>query len=232
MLLSLVSARAEASFKTCALQIARSAFFASKWIEDIELSRDTPSHWVTDPRELSTITDTMVDSFATDPLLNWMSADRATREKIASSEVINAFLSGGVLSADPVGTGAALWRRERKESRIASWFRVRLSGENALGKLFGARDEELGNFFTALEEARSPIIESNEAQGTLYLIMVGVRPEARGRKLASKVLVQPVLNYVPTPPGSPFSWKPDEPQNIPLYTRMGFTVSHQASLGW
>jgi GNAT superfamily N-acetyltransferase len=219
------------------LRLCRRLLLRSALTEAVTLaSSGLSARWVTEPEELTSVSATLVDAFAADPLFVWMAPNLELRRDLIETLVRHAFLNGGVLTTlnggvlttSPVGQGAALWFESDRAS--AGPLSIVLSGQAFLIPRFGLRHTAKLLTLDAFPiRTRTRLLREAGVQGpAIYLYRVGVREEFRRQGMASR-LIRPLLEYADAT-GQHVLLETHKPANVPLYEPLGFEVRHRETV--
>jgi len=205
------------------LSICRSALLRDRWMEDVSLPKGV--HWVTDPGELPAVSDGLAEAYSDHPLFSWIVPNPSLRPNLWYTLVRQAYLNGGILTADSPGTASALWFENKKGS--AGLLTLLLTGQVFLAPRVGIGNTvnafRLDGFLT--KTRRRLIAEAGNGDGALYLFQVGVKQAARNQGLASQI-IRPVLDYADHTRRI-VVLEVHKEDNIPVYQKMGFSVGHE-----
>jgi len=211
------------------LSFCRNALLRSSWMNDVKLPGGEGSvSWVSDPKELASVSEALVDAFSQDPLFLWMTPEPGLRRDLIYTLVRHAFINGGVLTTRPPSMAAALWFESERAS--AGPLIILLTGQAFLIPRVGiSHTLKLLKLDSFLVETRARLLtEANAPRGAIYLYLVGVREEARGQGLSS-VLISPILDYA-NATHQVVLLETHNPKNIPIYEHFGFEVRHQETV--
>lgn len=167
------------------------------------------------PTEVQAYVEDLAAAFSEDPLITWLAPNDKRRRRFFA-----ALLEGGGphvrVDADPAGGAVAVWmRKPPPPAPLPDWrdlvtaWRLVL----AIGVLRMDRLARLG----ATLELRHPKVDHD------YLLLLGVRPDSRGRRAGSKLLAKGLDRLDSDGRGS--FLETANPDNVAFYERHGFVVT-------
>jgi GNAT superfamily N-acetyltransferase len=168
-----------------------------------------------DEYDLATLTQSLSDSFANDPMLNWVIPQPDLYPIFFNSIIQNIFLPKGIVHMEDQGRGAALWLPPGESYEMPpSVNMVRMVLKLMLKKgpapLF--RIHRQGGLF-ARHHPRDP---------HYYLQFIGARQRDQGRGIGSALLKHGTR--ICDQEGMPAYLESSNILNVPLYERHGFEV--------
>jgi GNAT superfamily N-acetyltransferase len=147
----------------------------------------------------------LVAAFAEDPVLRWLLPGSTSSAERVFRPVVEQSASLGELAVSPDGAAAAVWLPRGAEPPV-------LDVEAIPDHLARLRT------FMTLTEQRHP-----SGQAHLYLVFLGVRPDAQGRGLGGALLRERISRADVA--GVPTYLEASSPRNLPIYERCGFRVT-------
>jgi GNAT superfamily N-acetyltransferase len=168
-----------------------------------------------DQHDLPTLVETLSDSFAYDPMLNWVIPQPELYPKFFHSIIHHVFLPKGIVHMDDQGRGAALWLPPGEKYEIPpSLDMLTMVGKLLLSKGPAPllRIHRQGGLF-ARQHPRDP---------HYYLQFIGARQRDQGKGIGSALLKQGTR--LCDEEGMPAYLESSNILNVPLYERHGFEV--------
>jgi len=167
------------------------------------------------PADLDTLVDTLVDSFAHDPMLNWVFAKTQLFPYFFRMLVRNVYLPRGIVHIDDRGRAAALWLPPEQRFVVAPRLDLlrlgfRLVQQDGLRPLWRMRQQ--GAVF-ARHLPKEP---------HYHLQFIGCRHSDQGRGIGAALLKQGTR--ICDDHGMPAYLECSNERNLPLYRRHGFEV--------
>jgi GNAT superfamily N-acetyltransferase len=169
-----------------------------------------------DPADLDTLVDTLSNSFAQDPMFNWVFPKMQLYPYFFHMLVKDVYLPRGIIHIEDQGRAAALWLPPEQRFRIAPRlsllkFGFELIQHDGLRPVWRMRQQ--GSVF-ARHLPREP---------HYYLQFIGCRHEDQGRGIGTALLRQGTK--ICDEHGMPAYLESSNARNLPLYQRHGFEVS-------
>jgi ribosomal protein S18 acetylase RimI-like enzyme len=165
--------------------------------------------------DLDTLVDTLADSFAHDPMLNWVFAETQLSAYFFRMLVKDVYLPRGIVHIEDKGRAAALWLPPERRFQVAPRldllrFGLKLMQQDGLRPLWRMRQQ--GAVF-----ARHLPTEPH-----YYLQFIGCRHSDQGRGIGAALLKQGTR--ICDDHGMPAYLECSNERNLPLYRRHGFEV--------
>ncbi len=172
--------------------------------------------------DLTLLVTTLSDSFASDPLLNWVMPAPRLYPDFFRLLISDVYLPRGIIHTEQEGRGAALWLPPGESAefppRLALLsFAAKLTLRRGLLPLW--RIHQQG----ALFERHHP------GEPHYYLQFIGCRQADQGRGVGATLLKQGTR--ICDDQGMPAYLESSNSRNVPLYQRHGFEVIHQQRIG-
>lgn len=172
--------------------------------------------------DLDTLVDTLSDSFAEDPMFNWLFPETQLYPFFFRMLVKDVYLPRGIVHIEDQGRAAALWLPPQERLKMAPRLRLlrfglRLIRENGLRSIW--RVLRQGSVF-ARYQPREP---------HYYLQFIGSRRSAQGLGIGAELLKQGIR--ICDERGMPAYLESSNPRNVPLYERHGFVVRGRQPVG-
>lgn len=166
--------------------------------------------------ELSYVAELLMKSFKADPHMLWLLEKSKNKNKffITYKHVVYETFRMGYIYMTKDKLGVALWHtRDKDPSRLRAFARD-FAFVFKQGLKTGLRSQKDKNITAKHFPKHSPYV---------YLFMIGVSPQARGKGLASK-LMDPVLEHCNLN-NIPVYLETSNPSNIAIYQKRGFQIT-------
>jgi len=168
-----------------------------------------------DRADLETLVDTLTDSFACDPMFNWVFARTQLYPFFFRMLVKDVYLPRGIVHIEEQGRAAALWLPPEQRFRIAPRlgllsFGFKLMQQDGLRPLW--RMHQQGAVFA----------KHLPSEPHYYLQFIGCRHSDQGRGIGATLLQQGTR--ICDERGMPAYLECSNERNLPLYQRHGFEI--------
>jgi GNAT superfamily N-acetyltransferase len=172
--------------------------------------------------DLDTLVDTLSDSFAEDPMFNWVFPQRKLYSHFFQMLVKDVYLERGIVHIEQQGRAAALWLPP--EERLKSAPRMGLLG-------FGVNLVKQGGLrpIWRLLQQGTVFSKHQPREPHYYLQFIGCRHDHQGQGIGAALLKQGIM--ICDERGMPAYLECSNPRNVPLYERHGFEVRSQQVVG-
>lgn len=174
------------------------------------------------PGDLDTLVDALSDSFAEDPMFNWVFPGAQLYPYFFRMLVRDVYLPRGIVHIEDQGRAAALWLPPEERFKIAPRlgllkFGLKLVRKGGLRPVW--RVQQQGSVFSK-HLPREP---------HYYLQFIGCRHAHQGGGIGAELLKQGI--NICDEHGMPAYLECSNIRNIPLYQRHGFEVRSQQAVG-
>jgi ribosomal protein S18 acetylase RimI-like enzyme len=172
--------------------------------------------------DLDTLVDTLSDSFAGDPMFNWVFPGTQLYPHFFHMLVRDVYLARGIVHIEEQGRAAALWLPPEERLKIAPRisllsFGMKLVQQGGLRPVW--RVLQQGSVFSR-HQPREP---------HYYLQFIGCRNDHQGQGIGAALLKQGIK--ICDERGMPAYLECSNSRNVPLYERHGFEVRSQQAVG-
>jgi len=174
------------------------------------------------PDDLETLVDTLSDSFANDPMFNWVFPQDRLYPHFFHMLVKDVYLPRGIVHIEQQGRAAALWLPPEERFKIAP----RLGLANFALKL--VREGGLRPVWRVLKQG-SVFEKYQPREPHYYLQFIGCRHEHQGHGIGSALLKKGIR--ICDERGMPAYLECSNKRNVELYERHGFEVKAQQAVG-
>jgi len=173
------------------------------------------------PGDLDLLADILTDSFANDPIMNWVIPIPSLYRGFFKLIIDGLYLPRGINHLDDAGRGAALWLPPEQQFEMPLRFGLiglvlRLLLGKGLAPLKNMREQ--GDFFA----------QYHPAEPHYYLQFIGVKQEFQGQGVGSALLKQGTR--ICDQEQMPAYLESSNILNVPLYQRHGFEVIHEGPI--
>lgn len=173
------------------------------------------------PDDLDTLVETLSDSFAQDPMFNWVFPRTPLYPAFFRMLVRDVYLPRGIVHIEAQGRAAALWLPPEERFKMAP----------RLGQLrFGVtmvRQGGLRPVWRVLQQG-SVFSKHLPREPHYYLQFIGCRHSDQGRGIGSELLEQGIK--ICDERGMPAYLECSNSRNVPLYERHGFEIRSQQAV--
>ena len=171
--------------------------------------------------DLQQLVDTLDDSFARDPIMNWVMPMTRLYPEFFRLLIADVYLPRGIVHMEDQGRGAALWLPPGERLEIpprTALFKLmaRLVMHKGLRPLW--RMYQQGHLFT----------QHHPGEPHYYLQFIGCRQRDQGYGIGSALLKHGTR--ICDEQGMPAYLESSNELNVPLYQRHGFEIIHQQTL--
>ncbi len=164
---------------------------------------------------MDTVISALGDSFANDPMLNWVIPEPSLYPAFFRLIVTEIFLPRGIVHLEDGGRAAALWLPPGEHFDLPP----RLALLAMVARLILRRGPRV---LRRIREQGRSFDGAHPKMPHYYLQFIGCRPPHQGRGLGSALLKQGLL--LADQDRMPAYLESSRPENIPLYQRHGFEV--------
>lgn len=174
-----------------------------------------------DKNDKPLVLDILNQSFVNEPSLGWMLSPSRHKQKLALmlDYIFEETLSKGEIYITNDNMGTALWFSHQKEKMSWAYIKRTVSLVCKIGVISTIRSLRVNSFtFGCFPKT-----------DFFYLYMLGVKPQAQGKGLAS-VLMNPVLE-IKKKEGLPVFLQTATPKNLDIYQNKGFEISDEKTFG-
>jgi GNAT superfamily N-acetyltransferase len=174
------------------------------------------------PGDLDTLVHTLSNSFAEDPMFNWVFPRTQLYPYFFHMLVKDVYLSRGIVHIEEQGRAAALWLPPEERFKIAP----------RLGLLrFGLKLVRQGGLRPVwrLQQQGSVFSRHLPREPHYYLQFIGCRYDHQGQGIGAALLKQGIK--ICDEHGMPAYLECSNSRNVPLYERHGFEVRSQQVVG-
>jgi ribosomal protein S18 acetylase RimI-like enzyme len=173
--------------------------------------------------DLDTLVDTLSDSFARDPVFNWVFPNTAMYPDFFRLLVGEVYLPRGMIHMDQEGRAAALWLPPEERFEVAPRlgllkFGYRLMRENGLRAVW--RVHRQGRVYSRHAPSSEP---------HYYLQFIGCRHGEQGKGIGGALLREGLR--ICDEHGMPAYLECSNARNVSLYQRHGFDIQAQQAVG-
>jgi ribosomal protein S18 acetylase RimI-like enzyme len=172
--------------------------------------------------DLETLVDTLSDSFAEDPMFNWLFPTSQLHPFFFRMLVKEVYLPRGIVHLDGQDRAAALWLPPEERLKIAPRLRLLRFGLKLM-RVNGLRP------VWRISRQSSIFARHHPQEPHYYLQFIGCRRNEQGRGIGAALLKQGTR--ICDERGMPAYLECSNPRNIPLYERHGFEVTGQEAVG-
>jgi ribosomal protein S18 acetylase RimI-like enzyme len=175
-----------------------------------------------DDADLGALVDALSDSFAQDPMFNWVFPKTELYPHFFYLLIKEVYLPRGIVHMEREGRAAALWLPPEERHGVAPRlgllrFGLRLVQENGLRTVW--RLHRQGSVFS----------RQYPSEPHYYLQFIGCRHDEQGRGIGSALLEEGLR--ICDERGMPAYLECSNPRNVPLYRRYGFEVRANEAVG-
>lgn len=172
--------------------------------------------------DLETLVSTLSDSFAGDPMFNWVFPKTELYAHFFWLLVRDVYLPRGIVHLEDQGRAAALWLPPEERFKVAPRlgllrFGLKLIRKNGLRSVL------------RLHRQGSVFAKHYPTEPHYYLQFIGCRSVEQGRGLGSALLREGLK--ICDDHGMPAYLECSNPRNVPLYQRHGFRIRAQQAVG-
>jgi ribosomal protein S18 acetylase RimI-like enzyme len=171
--------------------------------------------------DLETLVDTLSDSFANDPVLNWVIPRPQLYPEFFRLFIRDVYLPRGIVHLESSGRGAALWLPPEQRLEIPP----RLSLLNMFIKLV-LRKGPLPLW--RIHQQGALFAKHHPKEPHYYLQFIGCRQRDQGQGVGAALLKQGTR--ICDKRGTPAYLESSNHLNVPLYQRHGFEVIHEQAV--
>ncbi|MEI2696027.1 MAG: GNAT family N-acetyltransferase [Saprospiraceae bacterium] len=166
--------------------------------------------------EMSIIIQIIMNSFKSDPHINWLleKSNNPKKIEIAAEYITDETFAKGEIYLTNDDLGLAFWQTEKKEGFSINFIKRNLSFLFRLG------------LRTAFRSLKNQILSHShfpKKKPFYYLALIGVMPQVQGKGLASKLL-NPVLEDCKNKK-TPVYLETGNKNNVEIYKKKGFTLT-------
>jgi ribosomal protein S18 acetylase RimI-like enzyme len=172
--------------------------------------------------DLDILVDTLSDSFAEDPMFNWLFPTTQLYPFFFRMLVKEVYLPRGIVHLDDQDRAAALWLPPEERLKIAPRLRLLRFGLKLM-RVNGLRP------VWRVSRQSSIFARHHPKEPHYYLQFIGCRRGEQGRGIGAALLKQGTR--ICDERGMPAYLECSNPRNIPLYERHGFEVTGQEAVG-
>lgn len=172
--------------------------------------------------DLDILVDSLSDSFAEDPMFNWVFPQRKLYPHFFHMLVKDVYLERGIVHIEEQGRAAALWLPPEERFKLAP--RIGLLG-------FGLKLVKQGGLRPIWRLLQQGAIFSKHQprEPHYYLQFIGCRSDHQGQGIGAALLKQGIK--ICDEHGMPAYLECSNSRNVPLYERHGFEVRSQQVVG-
>ena len=172
--------------------------------------------------DLDILVDTLSDSFAEDPMFNWLFPSTQLYPFFFRMLVKEVYLPRGIVHLDDQDRAAALWLPPEERLKIAPRLRLLRFGLKLM-RVNGLRP------VWRVSRQSSIFARHHPKEPHYYLQFIGCRRGEQGRGIGAALLKQGTR--ICDERGMPAYLECSNPRNIPLYERHGFRITGQQAVG-
>ncbi len=174
------------------------------------------------PGDLDTLVDTLSDSFAEDPMFNWLFPTTQMYPFLFRMLVKDVYLPRGIVHLEGQGRAAALWLPPEQRLKVAPRLRLLRFGLQLL-RVNGLRP------VWRVARQSSVFARHHPKEPHYYLQFIGCRRSDQGQGIGAALLKQGIR--ICDERGMPAYLECSNARNIPLYERHGFEVTGEEAVG-
>jgi len=172
--------------------------------------------------DLETLVDILSDSFANDPVLNWVIPRPQLYPEFFRLFIQDVYLPRGIIHVESGGRGAALWLPPEQRLEMPP----RLALLNIFTKLVLRKGPRP---LWRIHQQGALFAKHHPKQPHYYLQFIGCRQRDQGQGLGAALLKQGT--QICDEKNMPAYLESSNSLNVPLYQRHGFEVTHEQAVG-
>lgn len=172
--------------------------------------------------DIDTLVDTLSDSFAEDPMFNWLFPNTRLYPYFFRMLARDVYLPRGIVHIEEEGRAAALWLPPEERLKLAPRLRLLRFGLRLI------REHGVRPVWRVLRQG-AVFSNHHPQEPHYYLQFIGCRRGEQGRGIGAALLKQGTR--ICDERGMPAYLECSNPRNVPLYERHGFVIRGQQAVG-